>query len=109
MIFSYYMGGMNFIDMMKLKWDNIQGDRILYIRSKTKGRFTVKMAEPVKKLISYYQSQKRPTGYVFPILLKENLTPMQVENRKHNYFIHDYSIQKDVFDYDKNLLRNLVL
>ncbi len=83
MIFSYYMGGMNFIDMMKLKWDNIQGDRILYIRSKTKGRFTVKMAEPVKKLISYYQSQKRPTGYVFPILLKENLTPMQVENRKH--------------------------
>tara|TARA_B100000963_G_scaffold212504_1_gene185169 strand:- start:2036 stop:3112 length:1077 start_codon:yes stop_codon:yes gene_type:complete len=28
----------------------------------------------------------------------------EVENRKHNYFVHDYSIQKDVFDYDKHLL-----
>ncbi len=83
MIFSYYMGGMNFIDMMKLKWDNIQGDRILYIRSKTKGRFSVKMVEPVKEIISYYQAQNRGTNYVFPILLKEKLTPMQVENRKH--------------------------
>ena len=83
MIFSYYMGGMNFVDMMKLKWDNVQGDRILYIRSKTKGRFSVKMQEPVKKVIAYYKTQNRPTSYVFPILLKENLTPMQIEYRKH--------------------------
>ncbi len=83
MLFSYYMGGMNFVDMMKLKWENIQGDRILYIRSKTKGRFSVKMLEPVKKVIAYYKAQNRPTDYVFPILLKNNLTPMQIENRKH--------------------------
>lgn len=83
MIFSYYMGGMNFVDLMKLKWENIQGDRILYIRSKTKGRFTVKMLAPVKEIITYYKTQKRQTEYVFPILLKDNLTPMQIENRKH--------------------------
>ncbi len=83
MLFSYYMGGMNFVDMMKLKWENIQGDRVLYIRSKTKGRFSVKMLEPVKQIIAYYKTQVRPTDYVFPILLKENLTPMQIENRKH--------------------------
>ena len=83
MLFSYYMGGMNFVDMMKLKWENIQGNRVLYIRSKTKGRFSVKMLEPVKQIVAYYRTQKRPTDYVFPILLKENLTPMQIENRKH--------------------------
>jgi integrase len=83
MLFSYYMGGMNFIDVMKLKWENIQGDRILYIRSKTKGRFSVKMLAPVGKVIDYYKSQNRATDYVFPILLRDNLTPMQVENRKH--------------------------
>lgn len=83
MLFSYYMGGMNFVDMMKLKWENIQGNRVLYIRSKTKGRFSVKMLEPVKQIIAYYKTQKRPTDYVFPILLKKNLTPMQIENRKH--------------------------
>lgn len=83
MLFSYYMGGMNFVDMMKLKWENVQGDRILYIRSKTKGRFTVKMLKPVKQIVAYYKAQNRPTNYVFPILLKENLTPVQIENRKH--------------------------
>ena len=83
MIFSYYMGGMNFVDMMKLKWDNIQEERVLYVRSKTKGRFSVKMLEPVKQIISYYKAQARSTNYVFPILLKDNLTPIQTENRKH--------------------------
>ena len=83
MIFCYYMGGMNFVDMMKLRWDNIQRDRILYIRSKTKGRFSVKMLEPVMEVIAYYKNQCRCTDYVFPLLLKENLTPIQVENRKH--------------------------
>jgi len=81
-IFSYYMRGMNFTDMMKLKWDNIQENKILYIRSKTKGRFNIKMLEPVKDIIAYYKTQKRETSYVFPILLKENLTPLQIENRK---------------------------
>ena len=33
----------------------------------------------------------------------------EVENRKHNYFVHDYSIQKDVFDYDPHLLPFIVL
>ena len=82
MIFSYYTGGMNFVDMLKLQWNNIDGNRILYTRSKTKGRFSVKILEPVKKALNYYKSQMIITNYVFPILLKENLTPIQVENRK---------------------------
>ena len=83
MIFSYYMGGMNFADIMKLKWENVKGDRIQYIRSKTKGKFSVKMLPPILKIINHYKSQNRLTGYVFPILLKSNMTPMQIENRKH--------------------------
>ncbi len=83
LMFSYYMGGMNFVDLMKLKWENIQGDRITYIRSKTKGRFTVKMLEPVKEILTYYKAQNRPTEYIFPILLQDNLTPIQIDNRRN--------------------------
>lgn len=32
----------------------------------------------------------------------------EIENRKHNYFKHDYKTQKDVFDYDPNLLPFIV-
>jgi integrase/recombinase XerD len=81
-LFSYYTRGMNFYDMMKLTWDNIQGDRIYYIRSKTKGRFTIQTLEPVKEILKYYKNQCRLTSFVFPILLREGLTPSQIENRK---------------------------
>lgn len=81
-IFSYYTGGMNFVDMLKLKWENIEDKRVLYIRSKTKGRFSVIILPPIVKVLDYYKAQNRNTEYVFPILLKENLTPMQIENRK---------------------------
>ncbi|ESU24352.1 hypothetical protein FEDK69T_07970 [Flavobacterium enshiense DK69] len=81
-IFSYYTRGMNFIDMMKLRWENIEGDRIVYTRSKTKVKFVIKILEPVKQILEYYKQVNPHTGYVFPILLREELTPMQIENRK---------------------------
>lgn len=83
MMFSYYTGGMNFIDMLLLTWDNIDNDRINYSRSKTKGNFSVKILEPVKQILDYYKQQNTETNYVFPILLKEGLTSQQIHNRKH--------------------------
>lgn len=81
-VFSYYTRGMNFYDMMKLTWDNIIDDKIIYTRSKTKGRFIVKILKPVQEILDYYRNVNPSTKFIFPILLKEGLTPMQVENRK---------------------------
>jgi integrase/recombinase XerD len=81
-VFSYYTRGMNFYDMMKLRWDNIDNDKIIYTRSKTKGKFIVKILEPVQEILNFYKTVNTSTGYVFPILLKEGLTPIQIENRK---------------------------
>ena len=81
-VFSYYTRGMNFYDMMKLRWDNIDNDKIIYTRSKTKGRFIVKILQPVQEILNFYKTVNTLTDYVFPILLKEGLTPIQIENRK---------------------------
>jgi site-specific recombinase XerD len=81
-IFSYYCRGMNFIDLMKFKWSNIQGDNIFYTRSKTNRQFVIKILEPVKRVLSYYKSLNRDSPYVFPLILNENITPLQLENRK---------------------------
>jgi len=83
MLFSYYTGGMNFIDILKLTWDHIDDERINYTRSKTKKNFSVQILEPVKQILDYYRKQNRTTNFVFPILLKEGLTPTQIANRKH--------------------------
>lgn len=81
-VFSYYTRGMNFYDMMKLTWDSLSEDKIIYNRSKTKTRLTVKVTEPVAEILSLYKAQKRKTKYVFPIILKEDSTPQQLEYRK---------------------------
>jgi integrase len=81
-VFSYYTRGMNFFDVMKLRWESIVDDKIIYTRSKTKGRFIIKILEPVSEILSYYKKVKSNSGYVFPILLHDNLNPIQIENRK---------------------------
>ena len=81
-VFSYYTRGMNFYDMMKLRWENIVDDKILYKRAKTKGRFIIKILKPVQDILNHYKDINSKTGYVFPILLHENMSPLQIENRK---------------------------
>jgi len=82
-LFSYYCRGMNYFDIMMLKWSNISGDRINYIRSKTKGKFNISILKPVKEILDFYKNTLSATDYVFPILLSENLTAIQIQNRKH--------------------------
>ncbi len=80
-VFSFYTRGMNFADMMKLKWTDITDDQIHYTRSKTKGNFIIKILPPVQKVLDYYKADTT-TKYVFPILSKDKLTPTQPEYRK---------------------------
>ncbi|SHF67713.1 Site-specific recombinase XerD [Salegentibacter echinorum] len=81
-IFSFYTRGMNFADMLKLKWKNFKEDRIFYTRSKTKGNFIVKILPPVAQILDYYRKNNDGTKYIFPILLKDELLPQQIEYRK---------------------------
>ncbi|MDF0717960.1 site-specific integrase [Muricauda sp. 334s03] len=81
-MFSFYTRGMNYIDMMKLRWEDVHNDRIVYRRSKTGKRFIIKILEPVREILDYYKGQPSSTGYIFPMLLKEKMTPMQIEHRK---------------------------
>ena len=71
-IFSYLTRGMNFKDMVLLKWkENILGDRIVYIRAKTANSKKtldpniIKIEPEIQKILNRY-SQK--SVYVFPVL-----------------------------------------
>lgn len=81
-VFSFYTRGMNFADMMVLEWDDIDTKNITYIRNKTKGRFVISILPPVQEIVDYYKEHSLATKYVFPILLKNGLTPNQIEHRK---------------------------
>ena len=81
-LFSFYTRGMNFVDMMLLKWTDIKDNKIIYKRSKTGTPFEIEILPPVSKLLDKQKKNKK-TEYVFPILLKDGMSPMQIQNRRH--------------------------
>ncbi len=81
-VFSFYTRGMNFTDQMLLEWSQIGSKKIFYTRSKSKGNFSITILPPVQLVLDYYREHSLGTNYVFPILLRDTMTPMQIENRK---------------------------
>jgi integrase/recombinase XerD len=82
-IVSYFARGINWTDLIRLKKTDIQGEYILYMRSKTKKRFMVKILPPVQQVLDYYRNKGYDTHYLFPVLLSDELSHLQIENRKH--------------------------
>ncbi|MFY0599290.1 MAG: site-specific integrase [Cyclobacteriaceae bacterium] len=65
---SFYLRGMNWMDIAYLKKSNITGDydRLFYVRKKTTEPFSIKVSEALKVLILKYQSAE--SDFLFPIL-----------------------------------------
>ncbi len=66
---SFYLRGMNWMDMCLLQQKNIIGDneRIVYRRSKTKTLFSIKIQKTLLALIGYYKSANNE--FLIPVIL----------------------------------------
>lgn len=93
-LFSYYVGGINFVDLAQLRWRNLGGEatdtghpeRLSYERQKTGGKFSLRLMAPAADIVAAYRpfTHTTPTSYVFPVLdLARHITPHQVKNRLH--------------------------
>lgn len=91
-LFSFYCGGINFVDLAQLRWREVnfdeagQPERLQYVRQKTGGKFSLKLLGPAAALLIAYASLTRATSesYVFPILDPiRHVSPTQVKNRLH--------------------------
>jgi integrase len=76
-MFMYYCRGINWTDFCHLKPSNIKNGRLIYTRQKTGKLFSIKMSEPLEKIIEYYKGGK----YLFPVLSSFHKTPTQKANR----------------------------
>ena len=77
-LFSYYSRGMNFRDMVNLKWTDIYNGRINYTRLKTGGFFSIKVSENLEQILNQYDKN---SSFIFPILNETHKTPSQQQNR----------------------------
>lgn len=86
---SFHLGGINFKDMLMLKWKNIRNGEVHFIREKTKRKtnnvITVPYTEQAKRIINKWgNSDKSPEAYVIPHLV-DGLTPEQILNRVKSF------------------------
>jgi len=85
--FSYLCNGINFADLISLKYSNIQNGEIYFVRAKTINMTKVKkeicaLVTPEMQAIidKWGNPDKRPDAYIFNFL-KGNETPMQIKTR----------------------------
>lgn len=91
-LFSFYGGGINFVDLAQLRWRDVEfnedgvPDRLQYVRQKTGGKFSLQLLAPAAALLATYAPLTRatPGSYIFPILdPTRHRTPTQIKNRLH--------------------------
>lgn len=79
--FSYFMGGINFVDMAYLTEKNITGSRLIYHRKKTSKLINLPLQEKALMVLKRYKDSSRV--YLFPILSNKHKTEQQKLNRLH--------------------------
>lgn len=80
-LFTYLMGGINFVDIAYLTNKNIIDNRLIYTRRKTGKLIKLPLQEKAIELINKYKHPDNP--YLFPILSKFHNTDQQKANRVH--------------------------
>lgn len=82
-LFSYYCRGMNFTDIVFLKWKDINNGRLAYTRRKTNEPFNIQLLPPAIDILNYYKDNTQNNNdYIFPLLTSDYKTPQAIFNRK---------------------------
>ncbi|WP_373397949.1 site-specific integrase [Algoriphagus halophilus] len=97
--FSFACNGINMKDIIHLKWKNINGEFIEFIREKTKKTkkansktIQVPLTEFAKSVIKKYSTDsKNPENYIFPFLKKEmSAEEKYLVNKKFIRFVNQH-------------------
>ena len=79
--FSYFMGGINFVDMAYLTGRNITEGRLIYNRRKTSKLINLPLQEEALMVLKRYEDNSK--SYLLPILSNAHKTEQQKLNRLH--------------------------
>lgn len=79
--FTYYAGGINFVDIANLTRANLIEDRLVYKRQKTGKLIKVPLTQQAIDLIYKYTDKDNP--YLFPIFSSKHKTEQEKANRLH--------------------------
>lgn len=69
-VFAAYTGGIRISDLVRLRWENFDGERILLNTAKTGSVISIKLPSKALEIIKLYQQPgQQPHHYIFPFLI----------------------------------------
>ena len=90
-IFSYFCQGINFADIARLRYRDIQDEVLRFERTKTirkrvkRKSIVVVIRQEVRDIIARHGNKSlNPNEYIFPVL-RDGLTPEQIKSRVHDF------------------------
>jgi integrase/recombinase XerD len=89
-VFSYFCQGMNFADVARLKYRDIDGEVLTFERAKSKRKRNKKpiiaiVRPEVREIIARHGNKYlSPAEYIFPVL-RDDLTSSQIKDRIHDF------------------------
>jgi integrase/recombinase XerD len=88
LLFMFNMRGMNFIDLAKLKVNNVTfGNRVEYIRSKTGKPYSIGLTAEAKEILKYYlKPGASQNDFIFPIGFEETEIGLKTYNQKRKRY-----------------------
>jgi len=97
-LLSFHLAGINFKDMLQLKWKNIKGGEVHFIRDKTRRTTRVQKSihvpytDPARRLVERWgNADKSPDAYVIPHLTA-GLSPEKLRDSVKS-FTHQVNVQ----------------
>lgn len=69
-LLSFYLRGIPFVDLIRLRKRDIHGDELCYRRSKTGSLLSVRIEACARELINKYCSRKGNSAYLFPFITR---------------------------------------
>ena len=81
--FSFYAGGINFVDISHLKWGNVEKNQLFYTRKKTNELINIPLVSHAMKILEIYKrySNCKKDDYIFPILNQTHSSAISISNR----------------------------
>ena len=72
-VFACYTGGLRISDVLQLKWENYDNDKISIRTMKTDDILSIKVPNKAKEILNkYHKPDSQPSDYIFPVM-KNNM------------------------------------
>ncbi|MFD2520347.1 phage integrase SAM-like domain-containing protein [Emticicia soli] len=87
-LFSFYFAGVRISDVLRMKWSDLQNDRLFYAMGKNLKAGSLKVPDKALKIIDQYRQEERKNDLIFPELkVLDSLDDTYNVQRKISYAV----------------------